>query len=181
MRRLLPALVATLLLSVPALARADDDEKPVNEKDVPKAVVEALQKKYVGAKVTAWMSEEEDKALHYEAKIEVATRDKDGKESMRKMEVVLSSEGKILEEEEKISTEALPDSVKKGLADSKFAKGTVTHVARIVKNEKTDDPTYEIALVLDKQKVEVTFDKAGKVLEEEGAEEANPVEPAMEK
>ena len=179
MRRLLPVLAAAVLFALPALARAEDDAKPVKEADVPKAVVDALQKKYPGAKVSSWATEEEDKKLTYEAKLQVAGKDKDGKDTTRKLEVSLSPDGKIVSEEERISADAVPDAVKKGLADSKYAKGTVKHWDRLVENEKADEPKYEVRVELDGKKVDVTLDKAGKILEEEEAEDEKAAEPAM--
>ena len=179
MRRLLPVLAAALLLAIPALARAEDDAKPVKEADVPKAVVDALQKKYPGAKVSSWATEEEDKKLTYEAKLEVAAKDKAGKDTTRKLEVTLSVEGKILAEEERISVDTLPDAVKKALADSKYGKGKVAHADRLIEEEKADEAKYELSIELDGKKYDVTFDKAGNIKEEEGAEDAKPEEPAM--
>ena len=180
MSRLMPVFAVALLFAAPIVARAGDDEKPVQDADVPKAAVDALQKKYAGAKVSAWVKEEEDKVTTYEAKFEVTTKDKDGKESTRKLEAILTAEGKILEEEETIAAAALPDAVKKGLADSKYAKAEVKHAVKLVKDEKADDPAYELSVVLDSKKVDLTLDKAGKILEEEGdeADEKAP-EPAM--
>ena len=179
MRHLLPLVAAGLLLLVPALARAEDDEKPVKEADVPKAAVDAVQKKYPGSKVTAWTREEENKVTTYEAKVEATSKGKDGKDTTRKVEVTLSVEGKILAEEEEIAQDALPDAVKKALAASKYAKAKVTHVARIVHEEKADDASYEVTVLLDGKKVDVTFDKAGKITEEEADEDAKPEEPPM--
>ena len=179
MRRFLPVLIASLLFVIPSVARAGDEEKPAKQDEVPKAVSDALVKKFPGAKPSGWEKEGEGKDAHWEAKVEITTKGKDGKETTRSLEVAISVEGKILEEEEIVAAESMPDAVKKAIADSKYAKATVKRVTRVTKEEKADEATYEVAFVMGEKTVEATFDKAGKLLEEEGAEEAKPEQPAM--
>jgi hypothetical protein len=150
-----------------ALARADK----IKEADVPKAVVEALQKKYPGAAVSQWEKEKEDGQDAFEAKLTVKSKAKDGTETERKLEVTLSPDGTLLSEEERIGKDALPDAVKKAIDGSKWAKWSIAKAERIVLGGKDSDPRFEVRFEQEKQRAEVTFDAAGKVIEEEDGED----------
>jgi hypothetical protein len=150
--------VAAFAFAAP-VARAQ--EVKVEEKDVPKAVLEAVRKKYPKAKMTGFEKETDKKdksKVTYEVDIE------DGK---RKIDIDLTPEGKILAEEETIDPEALPEKVKKGLAGSKYATWTVKSAERIVKEEKEDDPSYELVVTNGERKFEIVLDKEGKITKEE--------------
>jgi hypothetical protein len=144
-------------------ARAQDGAKVVKAADVPKSVVDALEKKYPKCAVSAWEREAKGKRVTFEATIEVAARDKDGKETKRSIDVAISDSGKILKEEETIAASALPEAVRKGIEASKFAKGKVLRVVRIVKDEKADAPLFEVLAELEGKRVEFLLDAAGKV------------------
>jgi hypothetical protein len=133
-------------------------EEKVKESEVPKATIEAVHKKYPKAKLVGCSKEDEDGKTTYEVQIE---------DGARKIDIDLSAEGKILAEEEVIGADALPKEVKAGLAASKYAKWTLKRAEKIVKEEKADDPSYELVLADPEHRAEVVFDKAGKLLKEE--------------
>lgn len=166
-RWLFAAVFAAAAFAAPALARAEDEGQEVKPADVPKAVVEAVAKRYPGGKVTHWESETEKGATFYAAQVEVASKDKDGKESVRKVEVALTAEGKFVAEEERIAADALPAEVKKAIAAGPYAKATIKGVERSAMGEKLDVLHFEVVFVLDGKVHEVTYDAAGKVLEDE--------------
>jgi hypothetical protein len=150
------ALVALAVLGAALPARAG--EKAVKESDISKPALEAVKKKYPKAKLVKFAKEEEDGKTTYEVSIE------DGK---RKIDIDLSPEGKILAEEETIEADALPKEVKKGLAESKYAKWKVKRAEKIVEEEKAEEATYELLLTDGENTSEVVFDKAGKITHEE--------------
>ncbi len=174
---LVPAVALALLAPRPARAEEDEkDEKPVAAADVPKPVADAVAKKYPKATVTKWTREEEkgkdekEKKVFYEASLEIKSKDKDGKETVRKVDVLLTEAGKIAEEEEVVAADTLPDAVKKAIEASKYAKAGVKRVERTVKDEDEKTATFEIVFDVDGKRWEVTFDASGKILEEEGPE-----------
>ncbi len=136
------------------------DEKKLEKGDVPKAVLDAVSKKYPKAVMKEFSKETEDEKTTYEVGIE------DGK---RKIDVECDEKGKILCEEETIDKDALPDKVKKGFADSKYGSWEVKKTEKIVKEEKNDDPSYELVVVTKEgdKKFEIVFDKSGKLTKEE--------------
>ena len=154
------ALAAIVLVSAVALA----DEKPVKESDVPKPALEAVKKKYPKATAKHFAREEEKGKVVYEVTI-----DDEGK----KIDVTLSPEGKILEEEETIPADALPAEVKSGLDASKYKGWTIKKAERIVLEEKDTEPQYEVKVVQSggEGRAEVKLDKSGKILESEDDED----------
>lgn len=155
MKRFVLVLAAVLLASTFAMAK----EEKLKEADVPKAVLEAVAKKYPKAKAVGYTKEtDKEKKVLIEASIE------DGK---RKIDIDLSPEGKILAEEEQINAEAVPAEVKKGMADSKYSKWTVKRIEKVVTAENEKEPAYEFIIEDADNSGEVVFDKAGKIKEEE--------------
>ena len=160
-----------LVAAIAAPLSHADDEKPVAETDVPKAVADAIHKKFPGAKASGWAKEEENKKVVFEAKVEVTTKGKDGKDVVRKVEVGLAEDGKILVEEEVVAQDTLPDTVKKAIAAGTHAKAKISRVERLIREEKADAATYEVLFTENDKSAEVTFDAAGKILEEEAGED----------
>ena len=158
-RKLAFALVASFsaALLIGVIARAGD----VKEADVPKAVLEAVKKKYPGASLLGFEREEAAGKVSFEVKLEVKQEKKS-----RRIDVDLAPDGKILCEEEKIAASELPEAVTKGLAASKYAMWTIKKTERVVKDEKDADPSFELVVTDAKQKFEVVFDKAGKLTAE---------------
>jgi hypothetical protein len=157
MRGLLTGLTAVLALLL-GLGFVHAGETPVKESEVPKAAIDAVKKKYPKAKLTGFAKLCEREKAVYEVQIE------DGK---RRIEINLSPEGKILEEEETIAADDLPKEVKKGLADSKYGRWKIKKVERTVREENEKEPSYEIILQDGESRFEVVFDKAGKITSEE--------------
>jgi hypothetical protein len=161
------AVAAVAFVAMAAVAFAD--EKKIEKGDVPKAVLDAVSKKYPKAVMKEFSKETEDEKTTYEVEIE------DGK---RKIDVECDEKGKILCEEETIEKDALPDKVKKGLADSKYGSWEVKKAEKIVKEEKNDDPSYELIVVTKEgdKKFEIVFDKNGKLTKEEEKKVKKPKE-----
>jgi hypothetical protein len=158
MRSALSFLAAVLAFSLLGLGLVHAGETPLKESDVPKAAIDAVKKKYPKAKLTGFAKLCDHDKTVYEVQIE------DGK---RRIDIDVSPEGKILEEEETIAADDLPKEVKKGLADSKYARWKIKKVERVIREEKDKDPSYEVVLQDGESRWEVVFDKAGKITKEE--------------
>jgi uncharacterized membrane protein YkoI len=149
------ALAVALFLAVFALARAQAHEKNIKRADVPKPVIEAVKNKYPKAKMIEF--EQDTKENVFEIRLENAGE---------RLVVSVSPDGKIREEEQRMKAGALPAEVKKGLADSKYAKGTVKRVERVTIDEKDDAPIYEVVVALNGSTTEVVMDKTGAITKE---------------
>lgn len=147
---------AVLALGI-GLTVARAGEKALKESEVPKPVLDAVKKKYPGAKLTGFAEETRKDKTRYEIQVE------DGK---RRIDVTLSSEGKIQVEEEAIAEDALPKEVKAGLEASKYAKWKLKKVERVVTEENEKNPAYELMVADGDTRFEVVFDKDGKITRE---------------
>ncbi len=157
MRKVLCGVVTVLVLA--ATVRADDEEKVPLDK-LPKAVVEAVKKKFPKAELVGAAKEKEDGKDVFEVAI---------KAEGTTMDITLTPEGKILIIEKVIAAKDLPKAVAEA-AEAKYPKATHKKIEEISTDDKIEK--YEILLVTeDKKKLEVTFDPKGEFLEEEKKEE----------
>lgn len=141
-----------LLTVVASLAFAGDKQ---DESKVPKAVLDVVAKKFPNS---AKKTFEKDGA-NYEVELETK---KDGKTLRHSMDV--SAEGTVLSESEDIAFDELPDAVKKAFQASAHGKSKVVRVERETEKGKTK---YEIVLSAATKKVELTYDSAGTLEDEE--------------
>ncbi|OWK45252.1 PepSY-like domain-containing protein [Fimbriiglobus ruber] len=140
-------------LAVAVAARADEEKIPLDK--LPKAVVDAVKAKFPKAEMKSAEKETEKGKTVYE----VAIADGDAK-----IEVTVTPEGKIVAAEKEIKLADLPKPVAAAL-DKAYPKAEIKKVEEITKDDKV---TYEVLLVsADKKKLEVVFDKDGKVIETE--------------
>jgi YVTN family beta-propeller protein len=147
--------------------RPAETEAAVHEADVPKAVVDAVHAKYRGAPVSRWKKEQDDGRDVYEAKVEVRSKSKDGSDTVRTLESTWTPDGTFVEQEERIANDALPEAVTRAIAASKWATFSIVRAERMEPAGKESEPQFEVRFEKEKQRTEVTFDSAGKVIEEE--------------
>jgi len=117
-----------------------------------------VAKKYPNARMVAFESAEEEGKTLYEVGIT---------EGATKTDVEVSADGKIAAEETTLKPSEVPAPVTAGLAASKYKGWKVAKVERVIKEEKTEDPTYEFVVSNKGKRFEVVLDKAGKVTKEE--------------
>lgn len=147
-----------LTCSLSTVAFAEEHEEKVAEANVPKAVREAVIKKFPHATSRTFEKEMKGKTLQFEAEVEL----KDG-EKTRKLSVEVALDGAILAEEEELSFDELPSVVKTAHLASRYGKNTVDSVEREVKQQKT---TYEIVVAAPGGKRELVYDEKGALLKE---------------
>jgi hypothetical protein len=146
---------ALLALSSFAPAWADDEEKVQLDK-LPKAVTEAVKKKFPKAELVGAAKETEDGKTEYEVTI---------KDDGKKIDVALTPEGTILGLEKEIAAKDLPKAVTESL-DGKYPKATIKVAEEIIKMKdgKENFEHYEVLLVTeDKKTVEVILSADGKI------------------
>ena len=156
-RRTLVAAGMTLFLVAPVAAK----ETVIKEAEVPKPVTETLVRQYPAAKVDKFELEEEHGKRLYEATFRDGNRD---------IEVKLTPQGELVEEEEMIAEKDLPEAVRKSFAGSKYGKSKISKVERVVdlakkdKKDKQDQPTFDIKVTDGGKTVELRYDATGKLL-----------------
>jgi len=132
-------------------------ERKIKQSEAPKAVIEAVKKKYPSSRMLEFAEEQDNGKTVYEVKVQ------DGKSEV---DVGLSAEGKIVSEEKRLDPSALPAKVSEAISASKYARWKIERAETVVLNENESGPTYEIAVVQGKNRVELMFDPAGKLLKE---------------
>lgn len=98
--------IASLVIAI-ARGGATADEKKIGEADVPKPVLDGVAKKYPAAKRLGYEKEVENGKTVYEVKV---------MNEGRKIDLDVTPDGRIVEEEQEIAWSAAPDAVKKASA-----------------------------------------------------------------
>jgi hypothetical protein len=149
---------SVLVLSMGVSGARAGEEKTIKQSDVPGPVLGAVAKKYPNAKMKKFETEQDEGKPIFEVQV---TSGKD------QISIDVSPEGKILAEETVIKPSDLPAPVKAGLAASKYKTWKLAKAEKVIENEKDDSPAYEVVVQQKKEKVEVVFDKDGKITKEE--------------
>src|SRR5712692_3059140 len=129
--------MATLAMAIGGATQTRGAEQDIQRSDVPPAVLEAVQKKYAKARIIGFARENDEGKTTYEVTVE---------DGGRRSDLLFAPDGKILIEEHQITISELPPAVKKALAGSPFARAAVKRVERVIREEKVDDPAYELVV-----------------------------------
>lgn len=149
-----------LLLAAARAAEAPKEppEKALTQAQVPKPVLDAVNKKYPGAKLRKFGEELDEGKKVFEVELTA------GKEEIS---IDLTPEGKILAEETRITPTALPAPVKTGLQASKYKGWKILRSEKVVHDEKPETLEYELLVRSKKELFEVVLDRDGKITKEE--------------
>jgi uncharacterized membrane protein YkoI len=164
MRRFAGGLIAVAALGlVAALAAVRADEEKIDLEKVPKAVLDAVKKKFPDAKLTGASKETEGGKTAYE--IEFTFKD-------HKYEAALTEDGKFIDIDKVIDAKELPQEILKAL-EEKYPKAKYDVIEEVTKDDKIAE--YEVELTTaDGKKIEVVLDTKGKVTKEEKKGEKKP-------
>jgi hypothetical protein len=161
MRRVGKSLIAAAVLGVLAAAALRADEEKVDLDKVPKAVLDAVKKKFPDAKLTGATKEKGDDGKEI-FEIEFTFKD-------HKYEAELKPDGTFIAIDKQLEFKELPEAVAKTLKE-KYPDAKYDMIEEVTKNDKIVE--YEIELTTaDKKKIEVLIDPSGKVTKEEKKED----------
>jgi hypothetical protein len=155
MRKLIRGLLlgATLAVLTATFVWAGEEKVPLDK--LPKAVVTAVKSKFPKSKMESAVKATADGKTTYEVTL------KTGKLGI---DVVVTSEGKIMQIEKEMAAKDLPKAVADAF-DAKYAKAKVKRIEELIKEDKVI--SYELLIeTTAKKKLEVYFDPQGKFLEE---------------
>jgi Putative beta-lactamase-inhibitor-like, PepSY-like len=133
------------------------DEGKIDLDKLPKAVVDAVKAKYPDAKMVGAEKETTGDKTVYEVVVKNKGQD---------IEIVLTPEGKIVEEEKELPVKDLPRVVAQAI-EKKYSKGTIKSIEESTKDEKA---TYGVLLENDivvgkeKQKVRLHLNAEGTII-----------------
>jgi hypothetical protein len=131
----------------------------VGASDVPKPVLDSVARKYPGAKQLRYERETEEGKTIYEIQVLAGGH---------KIDVDVTPDGRIVEEEEEIDFAAAPEAVKKSLvASPKYGKWSVKRAEKITHADRPTTPDYELLVARGKDLAELVFAADGKLLKTE--------------
>jgi uncharacterized membrane protein YkoI len=140
------------IIASTGVSAAYGQEKKIDRKDLPKAVEATVSRESVGATIKGFSMEKEDGILTYEAQLVVSGRTKD---------ISMDAKGNVLEVEEEVGLDSLPDNVKSGLMKA-AGTGTVGKVESLQKRGSI--VAYEAAVTNGKKHSEIQVGPDGKAL-----------------
>ena len=141
---------AITLMSIIITSSCFAQEKKIDKKDLPKAVVESFHKSYPNAEIKGASTEKENGKTYYEIESMDGTQGRD---------LLYTKDGKIAEIEETLAAEHVPDFVKNSLM-KKYPKSTIHKVEKLTKGKKI---SFEAVVEHDGKKSEVVLDSKGKI------------------
>ena len=144
-------IVTTLALAGTASAQ----EKKIQRTDLPPAVEKTVAAQTQGATIHGFSSEQEKDQMYYEVEMTVNGHGKD---------VLIDTQGAVVEVEEEVALDALPPAVKAGLT-AKAGKGTIGKVESLTKSGKL--VAYEAHVTTAGKKSEVQVGPDGMALSHE--------------
>jgi uncharacterized membrane protein YkoI len=127
-------------------------EKKLKKSDLPTAVQKTADEQSKGATVKGYASEKEEGKLLYEVELTVNGHTKD---------VTMAGDGSIVEVEEEVALDKLPDAVQQGLK-KKAGAGKITKVESLTKHNTL--VAYEAHVLTGKKRSEVQVGPDGKEL-----------------
>jgi hypothetical protein len=136
-------------------------EQGIPAKDLPKAVVEAVEKKYPKGTILDAEEVTRDDKTTYAVFLETDVKIEKDKQSVL---LRLTAEGKVTETQVRIAVKDLPRAVADAV-EKKYPKATVTRANEATKEGKV---TYIVSLETADKKVLAVLDAEGKVLEDHG-------------
>ncbi len=167
MRGILLAMVAMAMVGF-AMAHAADGEEKVPLDKLPKAITDAVTKRFPKAKMVSAATELEDKVKVYEVTIQ---------EGEVKTDVTLTTEGVITGFESSLAVADLPKPIRDAVA-AKYPQGKMKSAETVtkVKDGKETMEYYEVIVTSEGKDVEVQVLPTGKIK----AEEKKPAEEKKE-
>lgn len=150
---LIPAALGTLLV---ILGQANAGEKELSKNQVPKAVIAAFEKAYPNAKGLEFEEEMFEGKAAYEVEYK-----KNGVE----YEFLYSAEGVLLQKEEEIDGETLPEPVAQAIKKA-YPKAEIKDVEKLMKPDSTVTG-YEVEIKVAGKEIELELDVSGTILKTE--------------
>jgi hypothetical protein len=154
----LVVVLSTVWVAGSRAAQTDEEKLPLDK--VPKAVLDAVKKRFPNAQVVEAAKETEKGKTEYEVTV---------KDAGKKIDVTLTPEGAITMIEKEIAAKDLPKAVAEALV-KKYPKAAFKRVEEVIKvaNGKEALAYYEALLeTADKKSVEVEVGSDGKIIRTE--------------
>jgi len=147
--------VGLMVLISGALLTISAQERKLQRKDLPAAVQKTVDRESAGAEVKGFSTERENGIQTYEAEMTIGGHSKD---------ISIDAKGNVLEVEEEVSMDSLPDSVRNALT-AKAAGGTIGKIESLTKHGKL--VAYEAVVTAGTKHREIQVGPNGETLKRE--------------
>jgi hypothetical protein len=144
-----------IVLALTTIAFGQESERKIQRADLPPAVEKAVAAQSQGATIKGFSQEKENGQTFFEAEMTLNGHSKD---------VLIDTNGAVVEVEEQVSLDSLPAAVKDGL-QAKAGKGKILKVESITKHDQL--VAYEAKVATGGKKSEVQVGTDGKPLDHE--------------
>lgn len=150
-------LITAVLVTLPMMpGQANAGGKELSKSQVPKAVIEAFEKEYPNAKPSEFEKETFEGRAAYEIEY---------KENGKEYELVYSADGILVQKEEEIDIQSLPEPVVQAVKKA-HPKAHIKEAEKLMKPDGTLTG-YEVEIKSEGKKSELELDTNGKVLRTE--------------
>ena len=144
-----------IVLAIATITFAQAQEKKIQRADLPPAVEKTVAAQSQGATIKGFSEENEKGQTFYEAEMMIHGHSKD---------VLMGTNGAVVEVEEQVAFDSLPQAVKDGL-QAKAGRGTIRKVESLTKHDKL--VAYEAQVMANGKKSEIQVGPDGKPLSHE--------------
>jgi uncharacterized membrane protein YkoI len=144
-----------IVLALTTIAFGQESERKIQRADLPPAVEKTVAAQSQGATIKGFSQEKENGQTFFEAEMTLNGHSKD---------VLIDTNGAVVEVEEQVSLDSLPAAVKDGL-QAKAGKGKILKVESITKYDQL--VAYEAKVATGGKKSEVQVGTDGKPLDHE--------------
>jgi hypothetical protein len=146
-----------MMIAISAVTAHAADRK-IDEKDVPKVVLERVRTKYKGARLVGFQQKVRDGRELVEVKIE----------GEKTLEVNCGLDGTIVYESEKVPVDGVPESVRSAYkANKQYEPWTFHHAERVVLGEQPTQVHYKIKVVREGTMAKLEFTPDGHLIKTE--------------
>lgn len=148
-----------VLIALASLNVFADSEHKIGLRKLPEAVTAAIQSLFPEGKIEEAEKDSEGIML-YEVEVEQGDAE---------YELSIAPDGTLVEEEQEIDVDALPEAVKQAIAGAKVEEATMETTYYVVTLTKLETPkvSYEVELKKNGKEMEIEFAADGTVLEEQ--------------
>ncbi len=154
------AVIITLIFALLFITASSAQEKKVDKKDLPEAVLTSFHKSYPKADIRGTSIEKEDGKTYYEI---------ESMEGSQRRDLLYTKDGKVAEIEEAMASNNVPDFVKSSVM-KKYPDGEISKAEKVTSGKKTN---YEIVVKQGNKRHEVVLDSKGNIQKMEKMKKEN--------
>ena len=147
-------IIVSLVFVLLSASSSFAQEKKIDKKDLPKAVLNTFQKSYPNATIKGTSVEKAHGKIYYEI---------ESMDNSQRRDLLYTKDGKVAEIEETLASNDIPDFVKSSVM-KKYPNGEINKAEKVTSGKKIN---YELVVKRGMQKHEVVLDSKGNIQKSE--------------